>query len=94
VLFKTDLVLISNVCPFAKIESSPLSDTFHISRLLHIIEVKFIKPRATSVWKGWQFYVIAVRSANNESSEVIDILLPVTFYFNPSTRLDNVKNLW
>jgi len=22
------------------------------------------------------------------------ILLPVTFYFNPSTRLDNVKNLW
>jgi len=32
--------------------------------------------------------------ANNESSEVIDILLPVTFYFNPSTRLDNVKNLW
>jgi len=32
------------------------------------------------------------RVANNESSEVIDILLPVTFYFNPSTRLDNVKN--
>jgi len=32
-------------------------------------------------------------AANNESSEVIDILLPVTFYFNPSTRLDNVKNL-
>jgi len=32
--------------------------------------------------------------ANNESSEVIYILLPVTFYFNPSTRLDNVKNLW
>jgi len=31
--------------------------------------------------------------ANNESSEVIDILLPVTFYFNPSTRLD-VKNIW
>jgi len=31
--------------------------------------------------------------ANNESSEVIDILLPLTFYFNPSTRLDNVKNL-
>jgi len=30
------------------------------------------------------------RSANNESSEDIDILLPVTFYFNPSTRLDNV----
>jgi len=30
--------------------------------------------------------------ANNESSEVIDILLPVTFYFKPSTRLDNVKN--
>jgi len=35
-----------------------------------------------------------IRDANNESSEVIDILLPVTFYFNPSTRLDNVKNLW
>jgi len=32
--------------------------------------------------------------ANNESSEVIDILLPVTFYFNLSTRLDNVKTLW
>jgi len=32
--------------------------------------------------------------ANNELSEVIDILLPflITFYFNPSTRLDNVKN--
>jgi len=26
--------------------------------------------------------------ANNESSEVIDILLPVTFYVNLSTRLD------
>jgi len=25
--------------------------------------------------------------SNNESSEVIDILLPVTFYFNPLTRL-------
>jgi len=32
--------------------------------------------------------------ANNESSEVSDILLPVSFYFNPSTRLDNVKILW
>jgi len=32
------------------------------------------------------------RQANNESSEVIDILLPVTFYFNPSTRLDNATN--
>jgi len=32
------------------------------------------------------------RQANNESSEVVDILLPVTFYFNPSTRLDNVTN--
>jgi len=28
-----------------------------------------------------------------ESSGVIDILLPVTFYFNSSTGLDNVKNL-
>jgi len=36
----------------------------------------------------WDFPV-----ANNESSEVIDILLPVTFYFNPSTRLDNIKNV-
>jgi len=35
---------------------------------------------------------IRVRGTNNESSEVIDILLPVTFYFNPSTRLDNVPN--
>jgi len=25
------------------------------------------------------------REQNNESSEVVDILLPVTFYFNPST---------
>jgi len=32
--------------------------------------------------------------ANNESSEDIDILLQVNFYFDPSTRLDNVKNLW
>jgi len=38
-------------------------------------------------------FIIAHPGANNESSEVIDILLPVTFYFNPSTRLDNVKNL-
>jgi len=30
------------------------------------------------------------REANNESSEVIDILLPVTIDFNPSTRLDCV----
>jgi len=29
-----------------------------------------------------------------ESSEVIDSLLPVTFYFNPSTMLDNVQNFW
>jgi len=36
----------------------------------------------------------ASRQANNESSEIIDILLQVTYYFNPSTRLDNVKNLW
>jgi len=35
-----------------------------------------------------------IQEANNESSEVVDILLLVTFYFNPSTRLDNVKNLW
>jgi len=34
----------------------------------------------------------ALPRANNESSEVVDILLPVTFYFIPSTRLDNVKN--
>jgi len=33
------------------------------------------------------------REANNESSKNIDILPPVTFKFNPSTRLDNVKNL-
>jgi len=31
---------------------------------------------------------------NNESSKVVDILLSVTFYFNPSTRLDNVKIFW
>jgi len=34
------------------------------------------------------------QGANKESSEVIDILLPVTFYFNSSTRLDNVKSFW
>jgi len=34
-----------------------------------------------------------VQGANNESSEVIDILLPVIFYLNPSIRID-VKNLW
>jgi len=33
-------------------------------------------------------------AANHDSSEVIDILLPVSFYFNSSTRLDNVKNFW
>jgi len=36
--------------------------------------------------------VLASQDANNESSEVVDILLPVTFYFNPSTRLDNATN--
>jgi len=41
-----------------------------------------------------QIAVADMRVANNESSEVIDILLPVTFLFYPSTRLDNVKNLW
>jgi len=40
-----------------------------------------------------QAIVGAQLQANNESSEVIDILLPVAFYFNPSTRLDKVKNL-
>jgi len=34
------------------------------------------------------------QQANNESSDVVDILLPVTFYFNPSTRLDNATNIW
>jgi len=44
---------------------------------------------------GYKWHELLYRpGANNESSEVIDILLPVTFYFNPSTRLDNVKNLW
>jgi len=37
-------------------------------------------------------YRPSLPTANNESSEVIDILLPVTFYFIHSTRLDNVKN--
>jgi len=32
--------------------------------------------------------------ANHESSEVVEILLPMTFYFNPATRLDNVRNFW
>jgi len=36
---------------------------------------------------------LALRCANNESSEVIDILLPATFYFKPSTRPNNVTNL-
>jgi len=31
--------------------------------------------------------------ANNESSEVVDILMPMTFYWDPRTRLDNVKKL-
>jgi len=39
-------------------------------------------------------FIATERLANNESSEVVDIILPVTFYFNPSTRRDNVKNFW
>jgi len=35
-----------------------------------------------------------LQGANNKSSEVADILMPVTFYFYHSTRLDNVKNFW
>jgi len=38
--------------------------------------------------------VYTARVANNESSEVVDILLHVTFYFNPLTKLNNVKNFW
>jgi len=34
---------------------------------------------------------VAYQWENNESAEVIAILLPVTLYFNPSTRLDNAK---
>jgi len=41
-----------------------------------------------------EVFTLALPAANNESSEVVDILLPVTFYFNPSTWLDNVKNVW
>jgi len=37
-------------------------------------------------------YQLINKFANNESSEFIDILLPVTFYFNPSTRLDNASH--
>jgi len=44
-------------------------------------------------FKLYKKKITSRREANNELSEVIDILLPVTFYFNPSTRLDNVKNL-
>jgi len=40
-----------------------------------------------------RFMQSSLRLANNESSEDIEILLPVTLYFNPSTRPDNVKNL-
>jgi len=39
-----------------------------------------------------QIYPLQV--ANNELSEVFDILLRVTIYSNPSTRLDNVRNFW
>jgi len=35
---------------------------------------------------------IRLQRATNESSDVVDILLLVTFYFNPSTRLDNATN--
>jgi len=33
-------------------------------------------------------------SANNESSEVVDILVPATFSLNPLTWLDNAKSFW
>jgi len=52
---------------------------------------------STEIAKSSSLYIVGrlaqEREANNESSEVIGILLRVTFYFNPSTRLDNVKNL-
>jgi len=35
---------------------------------------------------------VGLPDAHNESPEVVDIFLPVTFYFNHSTSLDNVKN--
>jgi len=55
---------------------------FMVQSILTNIDVK------TNFISAW------LPEANNESSEVIEILLPVTFYFNPLTRLDNFKNLW
>jgi len=46
------------------------------------------------VRKYWGVASVEPPGANNESSEVDDFLLPVTFNFNPSNMLDNVKNFW
>jgi len=52
-----------------------------------------MKAHCHSFIKQWDILPVnPIPHANNESSEVIDILLPVIIYFNPSTRFDNVKN--
>jgi len=54
--------------------------------------VRFDHSLDPHVYFQQQLYIYTrAREANNESSEVVDILLPVAFYFNHSTRLDNVK---
>jgi len=45
------------------------------------------------VIQDYHIPVYAIQGAINESSEVIDSLLPATFSFNPSTRLDKAKKL-
>jgi len=53
------------------------------------------RPKRQNIMRFGRLHAIWVwRGANNESSEVVDILLPGTFYFNPLTRLDNGTNFW
>jgi len=75
---------------FAKMTSPPTwSFYFRLLSFLNCLKRRLKEPSACLLNRACR----CLPHANNESTEVIDILLPVTFYFNPSTRLDNVENL-
>jgi len=69
---------------------------FYLGRVYIMLFETSAKKRQNCWLNCWYFLwhnIMGPRAANNESSDVIDILLPETIYCNASTRLDNVKNL-
>jgi len=78
----------ATICTIRRDKNCTSSDIVYKER-----ERKLFKYRPTQNTSDYRDGSISEMDANNESSEVIDISLPVTLYFHPSTRFD-VENFW